>query len=114
VNNHFRNIVLILAFLVILFAGAPVLFDHLMKPAKCRCCVVEADAQNTLAAIASYFADPENEELPALVVNEDSTVTIERPVDNIMVTVINNEIECPRGNAYAVVMGGGEGTWYSE
>jgi hypothetical protein len=123
-RNIFRNLFLILAFLFIfIFIGAPILIDFLTGPAKCRCCQAEADAQNTLAAIASYFAVPDNNRLPTfedlvehedLVINENSTVIIEGSLDDIKVTVIDNKSKCPLGNKFVVHMDGVPGTWYSE
>jgi hypothetical protein len=117
-------LVLILAFLFIfIFIGAPILIDFLTGPAKCRCCQAESDAQNTLAAISSYFADPDNDKLPTfenlvkheeLAIRENSTVIIEGPLDDIKVTVIDNKSKCPRGKKFVAHMGEGSGTWYSE
>ena len=123
-SHTIRNLVLILAILFFaIFIGAPNLIGFLTGPSKCKCCRAESDAQNTLAAISSYFAEPENKELPTfeelvehedLSVYETSTVIIEGPLDDIKVTVIDKKNKCPRGNRYVAHMGGGEGTWYSE
>ena len=64
------------------------------------------DAQNTMAAIASYYADPEHTTLPTvdqLMKEEDLTtdfpVTIDGgPNEDIIVTVIDYHAECPKGN----------------
>ena len=88
-----------------------------------RCMNIETDAQNTLAALASYFSDPDKNELPTvqdlmrsedLIIRKNSTVIIDGPRDEIRVTVIDNKNRCVRGNRYEVYMGGTWGEWYGE
>ncbi len=92
---------------------------------KCFCCYLETDAQNTIAAIASYFSEPEHSvndvptfqdlvENEGLTINKNHTVIIDGPRDRVRVTVINNTGECRRGKKYVREMGGGPGTWYQE
>ena len=118
--------------LIILFIGA-VLFstfrpDLLRRyvvgyPERPSCSKVETDAQNTLAALASYFSEPEHTKVPTvqdlvneegLTLNKNSTVIIDGPKDEIRVTVIEKKNSCPRGNKFEVYVGGTAGEWYRE
>ena len=101
----------------------PDLWQSSVTGCRSPCSLVETDAQNTLAALASYFSEPENNEVPtlqdlirteALTLNKGSTVIIDGPKDRIKVTVINKKSKCVRGNRYEVYMGGNAGTWYRE
>ena len=77
------------------------------KEAGAICSRMETDAQNTLAAIASYYSDPDHTSLPTvdqLIEDEDLLtnypVKIEGdPEDDIMVTVIGDG-KCPKGKRY--------------
>jgi hypothetical protein len=105
------------------FVIIPVIMLHLDGPAECTCCKFETDAQNTLAALASYFSEPEHTEVPtvqelknleSLTLNKNSTVIIDGPKDEILVRVIDNTKTCVRGNIYEVYMGGTAGEWYAD
>jgi hypothetical protein len=69
---------------------------------------MESDAQNTLAAVSSYFADPDHTNLPTfdqLVEGEDLWTTFPvkiegDPNEEIIVTVIDDRDECPKGKEY--------------
>ena len=114
---------------IILITGAvlfsmfiPDLWQSSVTGCRSPCSLVETDAQNTLAALASYFSEPENNEVPtlqdlirteALTLNKGSTVIIDGPKDAIRVSVIDNKKKCPRGDIYEVYMGGLTGEWYS-
>ena len=95
---------------------------------KCFCCYLETDAQNTIAAIASYFSEPEHSvndvptfqnlvENEGLTINKNHTVIISGP---IRITVIDNEGNCRRGKKYVLELGEDwltwrdSATWYSE
>jgi hypothetical protein len=132
-SDKMRELVIpVFPLLIILFMGAAVFFmfrpDILQRlvigPPECsQCSKVETDAQNTLAALASYFSEPEHTEVPTvqelvhlegLTLNKNSTVIIDGPGDEIRVTVIEKKNRCVRGNKYEVSMGGTAGEWYRE
>jgi hypothetical protein len=102
----------------------PAIMMHVTgHPHQYACSKVESDAQNTLAAIASYFSDPENTEVPTvqdlmnsegLTIDKNSTVTVDGTIDRIRVAVLDNTKTCVRGNLYEVYMGGTSGEWYRE
>jgi hypothetical protein len=77
------------------------------KEAGSNCSRMESDAQNTLAAISSYFADPDHITLPTvdqLIKDEGLWTTYPVKIEgdfeeDIIVTVIGGG-ECPKGNKY--------------
>ena len=116
-------------FFIILLTGA-VLFSTLIPDiwqssvlgCRSECSYFETDAQNTLAALASYFSEPGKNEVPTLedlirtedlTLNEGSIVIIDGPKDAIRISVIDKKKKCPRGNIYEVYMGGARGDWYT-
>lgn len=89
---------------------------------KAFCQDAEADAQNVLAAISSYFSEPDHTTMPtvanltgseALSTNNATTsITITGNADTtITVAVPDSSGRCPRGNTYTVTMGGTGGAW---
>ena len=72
-----------------------------------NCWRMENDAQNTLAALASYFADPDHTSLPTVdQLREDEDLWTNYPVqiegdpeEDIMVTVIGDG-GCPKGKKH--------------
>ena len=89
---------------------------------KAYCGQAEHDAQNTLAALSSYYADPDHvalATLPNLIATEDlslnnatASVVLTGTVTGTMtVTVTDDSLRCPRNATFSVTMGGAEGTW---
>ena len=89
---------------------------------KAFCSRAEADAQNVLAALSSYFSDPDHTALPTvaqltgtegLTLNENNTATLSEPVTDVyLVTVSDGSTRCPRGTEYRAYMGIDQvGTW---
>ena len=87
---------------------------------KAYCSKAESDAQNTLAALSSYYAEPDATDVPSIATLEsdeqlsltNSQVTISgNTTGAITVTVTDDSGRCPRGDNYQVTMGGTEGTW---
>ena len=82
---------------------------------KAFCSRAEADAQNVMAALSSYFSEPENTALPSvtdlmnsegLTLNEDNTAVLSEPsTDVYMVNVTDGSNRCPRGDSYTAYMG---------
>jgi len=90
---------------------------------KAYCGQAEHDAQNTLAALSSYYADPDHIAMATvanLIATEDlslnnatASVVLTGTVTGVMtVTVTDDSVRCPRATTFAVTMGGaGGGTW---
>jgi prepilin-type N-terminal cleavage/methylation domain-containing protein len=96
---------------------------------KAYCSQAESDAQNTLASLSSYFAEPDHTawpDVPTLVSVED--LSLNNPVGNVVlsttvgsaggagggtaeVTVTDSSSRCPRGTQYVATMGAGTGYW---
>ena len=91
---------------------------------KAYCGYAEGDAQNTLAALSSYFSEPGRTDLPTIpelvtaeelsLNNAPGSVTL---VENngFIVTVTDDSERCPRGSTtpgvYTATMGGAQGSW---
>ena len=89
---------------------------------KAFCGRAESDAQNTLAALASYYAEPDHTGMPTIAQlisiedlslnNATASVTLTGSATGIMqVTVGDDSARCPRNNSYRATMGGGVGSW---
>ncbi len=89
---------------------------------KAFCSYTETDAQNILAAVASYFSEPDHTQTPTiddLILTE--SLSLNNPVADaevsgsstgtITVTVTDDSGRCPRSTNYAVTMGGAAGDW---
>jgi len=89
---------------------------------KAYCGQAEHDAQNTLAALSSYYADPDHvalATLPNLIATED--LSLNNTVGNVDLTgsvtgtmqviVTDGSNRCPREATFSVTMGGAEGYW---
>jgi prepilin-type N-terminal cleavage/methylation domain-containing protein len=91
---------------------------------KAFCGDAEHDAQNTLAALSSYYAEPDHTGIPdtqELIDTEDlslnnvsADVVISGTVTSIMTVIVTDgSNRCPRENVFRATMGGAEGTWSS-
>jgi len=88
---------------------------------KAYCGQAEHDAQNTLAAISSWYSEPENIAVPGVQTLIDSAdLSLNNPVANvaiataagdIQVTVTDSTARCPRSTTYVATMGGATGSW---
>jgi prepilin-type N-terminal cleavage/methylation domain-containing protein len=89
---------------------------------KAYCGYTETDAQNTLAALASYYSDPDHTGVPTvgdLVSTEDlslnngsNNVNVSgSSTGTITVTVTDQSGRCPRDTTFMVTMGGQSGNW---
>ncbi len=94
---------------------------------KAYCSRAEQDAKNVLAALASYFSEPENMRVPTVaVLMSDADLSLNNPAGNvtlypspgtaaqstsIRVNVSDDSNRCPRNNEYISTMGGGIGYW---
>ena len=87
---------------------------------KAYCGYAESDAQNTLAALSSYFSEPDRTQLPSIadlvsaeelsLNNNTSSVSID-DTDGFAVSVDDDSGRCPRGDTYTASMGGAQGSW---
>ena len=89
---------------------------------KAFCGQAEHDAQNTLASLSSYYADPDHTGIPSiaeLIALEDLSlnnttlnVQLTGSTTGIMtVTVTDGSGRCPRETIFTATMGGAEGNW---
>jgi prepilin-type N-terminal cleavage/methylation domain-containing protein len=89
---------------------------------KAFCGQAEHDAQNTLASLSSYYAEPDHTGIPTiaeLIALEDlslnnttGNVELTGSVTGTMtVNVTDGSSRCPRETVYSVTMGGAEGYW---
>ena len=80
---------------------------------KAFCSRAEADGQNVLAALASYFSEPDNTTKPEvaelmsaedLTLNEGNEATLTEPTDGVYrVAVSDGSGRCPRSNDGALI-----------
>ena len=93
---------------------------------KAYCQESESDAQSTLAALASYFTDPDHTTLPTVpnlmdlenlsLNNASGSVALSLAVagdlnSTITVDVTDDSTRCPRMATYTATMGGTQGSW---
>ncbi len=89
---------------------------------KAFCGQAEHDAQNALASLSSYYADPDHTGIPTIAElmsledlslnNTTGNVDLTGSVTGTMtVTVTDGSSRCPRETIFRVTMGGVEGTW---
>ena len=92
---------------------------------KAYCGYAEGDAQNTLAALSSYFSEPDRTTVPSdvqdlvdaeeLSLNNATTSVAISTAAGYTVTVTDDSGRCPRGTMdpgqYAATMGGAQGSW---
>ncbi len=91
---------------------------------KAYCSYAETDAQNILAALASYFSEPEHTQTPTVAELETTeSLSLNNSIAGnalvtgsssafITVTVTDESGRCPRDTFYSVTMGGtGGGEW---
>ena len=91
------------------------------------CSCTSQDAKNVLAALASYFSEPENMRMPTVeVLISDADLGLNNPVENVIlypepgesaksqpirVMVIDDWERCPRNSSYVHIMGNRNGYW---
>jgi prepilin-type N-terminal cleavage/methylation domain-containing protein len=90
---------------------------------KAFCSYTETDAQNILAALASYFSEPEHTQTPTIAeLEREEDLTLNNSTagnalvsgsstGTITVTVTDESGRCPRNSNYSVTMGGTAGDW---
>ena len=88
---------------------------------KAFCGYAEGDAQNTLAALSSYFSEPDRTtvvddvqdlvDAEELSLNNLTTSVALTTANGYTVTVQDDSTRCPRGSQYSATMGGAQGSW---
>jgi prepilin-type N-terminal cleavage/methylation domain-containing protein len=86
---------------------------------KAYCSKAENDAQSGLAALASYYSDPDATDVPNVGTlrsqeefNPINSVSISgSATGSVTITVTDDSGRCPRDTTYSVTMGGSEGDW---
>jgi len=88
---------------------------------KAFCGYAEGDAQNTLAALSSYFSEPDRTTVPddvqdlidaeELSLNNDPDSIEISTANGYTITVTDDSGRCPRGSTYSASMGGAQGSW---
>ena len=89
---------------------------------KAFCGQAEHDAQNTLASLSSYYAEPDNTSVPTTTDliqseqlstnNSTASVVVSGNVTSIMTIIVSDDSgRCPRTAVFRASMGGQEGHW---
>jgi prepilin-type N-terminal cleavage/methylation domain-containing protein len=87
---------------------------------KAFCSHAESDAQNTLAALSSYFSEPNRTSVPTVAqLISAEELSLNNPAGNVAISTTNgwtvavtdNSARCPRGTIYSASMGGAQGSW---
>ncbi len=88
---------------------------------KAFCSYAEQDAQSVMAALASYFSEPEHTQTPTVAEletleqlstnNADTSINISEAAGITTITVNDDSSRCPRSTQYTKTMGGAQGTW---
>ena len=91
---------------------------------KAFCGYAEGDAQNTLAALSSYFSEPDRTtqvtDVNDLITAEE--LSLNNAVGDVAISggttgvgysiaVTDTSTRCPRGTTYTATMGGAQGSW---
>jgi prepilin-type N-terminal cleavage/methylation domain-containing protein len=88
---------------------------------KAFCSYAEQDAQSVMAALASYFSEPNHTQTPDLadlisleqLSTNNSSIDIEEDPANdfTIISVWDESNRCPRGTVYTKTMGSRQGYW---
>lgn len=87
------------------------------------CSKAETDAQNILAALSSYYAEPDRTDVPSiemlrisenLSLNNEEAEIFGSATGTITVIIADTSKRCPRGNYFITDMGGNVGYWLEE
>jgi len=120
-NNGFTLIELMIVIAIIGALAAIAIPSFIAYRDKAYCQNTENDANNTLAAISSYYSEPDNTIAPGIDIliseenlslnNSAGSVLISIVDNNFTVTVTNESGRCPRGTSFTATLGGDKGVW---
>ena len=121
-KKGFTLIELMIVIAIICILAAIAIPNFIAYRDKAFCGQGEHDAQNSLAALSSYYADPDHTGIPSiaeLISTEDlsvnNTVTdvlLTGSATGVMIiTVTDGSGRCPRETIFSATMGGAEGYW---
>jgi hypothetical protein len=90
-------------------------FEFTQKKSETACREMETDAYSTMMALADYYSDPHHITLPSVeqLIEKNGlslyySVTMEGdPEEDILITVIDDSAECPKGKKLTALFGGG-------
>lgn len=88
---------------------------------KAFCSYAEQDSQSVMAALASYFSEPDHTQTPSVAElqtleqlstnNASTSITINEASGVTTIAVTDDSGRCPRSTTYTKTMGGAQGTW---
>jgi prepilin-type N-terminal cleavage/methylation domain-containing protein len=86
---------------------------------KAFCSYGEQYAQSVMAALASYFSEPDHTQTPTLqelidteqLSTNNTSIDIDEEAGVTLITVTDESGRCPRGTEYSKTMGGRQGYW---
>ena len=120
-SQGFTLIELMIVIAIIGILAAIAITNFIAYRDKAYCGQAEHDAQNTLAALSSYYAEPDHIGVPSIAdliateelsLNNSGNVSLSGSATGIMtVTVTDQSTRCPRVTVFTATMGGAEGNW---